>query len=323
MDSGSRTILRVCACLLSMGLSLSQAHAEGDATKANAEFLARLQARDREFDNVHLQYFMRGTLTIEDHSWKRRSRSRQDPARPAYQPPRTVKYLHRDSFTVFGDELTHSREVIEPPANDPSAQMMRVSKSRVAGGLRTEVTLASPDSKQGLAIQERIERPRHAAESHWLREVKFALGFGFGECMTSIESVENVADGFKVTGQITLGSDRTWPCALELDRGLIVRHAVIDAEYPRLEVTTKGTQPRGGFLFAESGSIARFADDKLKDRYFILFEDAEFQLDDQRRRELTTIEVPSGMVVGTGIDLENLLKPAGVVGTEAVEVLPR
>jgi hypothetical protein len=297
-----------------MGLSWTRAQAERDASKLNAEFLARLQARDRHFDNVHLKYFMRGTLTIEDHSWKTMTRGRRDRARPAYQPPRTVKYLHRDSFTVWGDELTHSREVIEPPANDASVRMLRVSKSRVAGGLRTEVALEGPGSKEGLISQQRLEGPGQASESHWLREVKFALGFGFGERMTSIESIENIGDGFKVAGQITLASDRAFPCTLELDRDLIVRHAIIDAEYPRFEVTTKGTQPRGGFFFAESGSIARFADGKLKDRYFILFDDAEFQLDDQRLRELTTIDIPSGMDVGTSIDLETVLNPADTAG---------
>ncbi len=268
---------------------------ENPAASAHNEFLEKLQARDAKFDNVHLVFITRAKLPGELRA------PAPDAGEPQPETPHDARIVFRSEVTVRGVEWTSSGDVIErPEAAEGAAVIPQHTKLSVAGGKLTMLFVDEKAHPEGSASIQKLTPQLEDTAGQSMRMTSFAMGFGFGRHIRDIERLD--ADGAGHTLTATMDIEPHSRCTLSLDSDLVVRHATIELADGRIDVTTKGTKLVDGFLFAETGRV-RISHEKLKieEDYFVIFQEAQFNLTDERYRELATIEIPKNAIV-TNLD---------------------
>jgi hypothetical protein len=226
-----RTRLVIIGCLLAAAIWRCPAPARA-ATEADwipkdpDEFLAKLQAKDAQFDNLSVEFKQRETIHRDpaaeyasDSFNAMRFGGQQQPARPEKFPqPYDVERVSTYRLTIRGLQTTTDFASDTDGRGEPFAKTYTVKETNIGGPLQVLADNVlridfRPDDGMGMLYSHRMQ-------------TEFALGVGFGKRIGKIKSIQPDGEDAVVDATMRLWrSDEVTNAKLTIDKNLIVRKA--------------------------------------------------------------------------------------------------
>jgi hypothetical protein len=271
-----------------------------------------LRAKDAQFDNAHLKYAVRSTVTQKPFpAWQYPGLASELGIKQ--DEPRHIEVRCNEELIVRGPNATFIRTLVSRPEEGTSdLRLVPFQKWSNTEELAREITedRHSPQQDRIMDIRS-AAAPVNVAQEQRMA-VEFALGFGFGKRIRTIDKIERRDDHIILEGTIQIWWEDESTFTLELDSDYLVRRAVIDADVhgnlTRFEVSTSGVARNDGYLFAREGHFTRSSMGRIKDGkktgspqvvkdFMLEFGDIALDLSDEEYRSLTKMEITPGTYV--------------------------
>jgi len=222
----------------------------------HTRFQQRMASVDARFDNLNLDFTKTGSQWIEPSDF---------PDFIGTSPknvPDKVSFSHHERFVVRGKELTRIADADPGFEDEDGAGYGVVPHTRWTNRGDHVLDVQQGEDGRNCIVTHLPESRSYAGTNRHLWPVQFALGFGFGQRIKSITSVEkNVAGLTTVNCILNISDVHQAECEMTIDGDFIVRSASLkdvatDAGWRKYEIETKGTITAGAFRLAEQGSYA-------------------------------------------------------------------
>jgi hypothetical protein len=295
--------------LLAVASSLVLAPIElpaGDLPSSN-ELLALLRAKDKEFDNVRLDYEISGEVVKQPFpAWKYPGIAK------TYgwenEKPRVVPFRYNESLIIRWPDVTFIREAAE----GSSKSMLPYQKWSNTESKAREITRDGSKTRGNAIMTIRAGGLPVDIAQEQAMAIEFAFGFGYGSRIKQIDHIREEGTGLKVEGSIQIWWDDVSRFELLVDDRYLVRQATIESNVKgnrtRFEVTTEGTVKSGSFELAKTGSFKRIAlgmevegkllgKPKTVNEFRTQFKAIHENLSDDAYRKLVAMDMEPGMQV--------------------------
>ncbi len=254
-----------------LGVGLGKLHG-GEQTAAAleeqairpAELVVELRLKDAAFDNVKLEYVLKGELVVGPFpAWKFPDFARQHGLEN--DRAEVVPFRRIETLVVRGRQVTYFSE--PDPEFRPKktrSTLVPFHKSSNADGTFRSISRGDKLGERGNATME-VQKGGYLVDFCHERamSVEFAHGIGFGKRIKWIDRVEPAGEMLKVTGTIQIWWEDASTFELLLDKHRLVRRATIECNVKgnrtRFEVTSDGTAEAGDIELTRTGSFRRIS----------------------------------------------------------------
>ena len=272
---------------------------------------AALRERDAVVDNYRIQFTRRETRRIDERAeWAeisfRSQRFGRGPAPASFPDPYDALLVENMDLATRTDSLALRSTCLTDHHGHPQLPRHYVVVER--GREQTELDDSSGD---WILTNRRIPRDLPSINQEFRMFYELALGVGLGRRIKTVESVEKLDDGWRVTGTFQLWTEDKTTFELETDADLFVRKATLKAVvHPRetwFEFANSGSiETEGQRTFARTGSLKRTyaahvpvngtrLDDgksfgRIEQQYELEVGQLDFDLSDEQYNELSAID---------------------------------